>query len=97
MAILMLITPNTSLTLACTPGTVLSMSIDGGSNYTTSRDVMQSGFTTQLPYQLYADSAHTIPILVNQNVAVSYTNSTNIIACCNLTAPIIHLEPILTY
>lgn len=73
------LTPNTSVNLACTPGTVLSMSINGGNNYTTSRNVMQSGFTTQLPYQLYADSAHTIPIPVNQNVAVSYTNSNNII------------------
>ncbi|QLK87893.1 SCPU domain-containing protein [Arsenophonus endosymbiont of Aphis craccivora] len=73
------LTPNTSLTLACTPGTVLSMSIDGGNNYTTSRNVKQSGFATLLPYLLYADSAHTIPIALNQNVSVSYSNSNNII------------------
>lgn len=73
------LTPNTSLTLACTPGTVLSMSINGGNNYTTTRNVKQSGFSTLLPYLLYANSAHTIPIGLNQNVSVSYSNSNNII------------------
>lgn len=73
------LTPNTSLTLACTPGTALSMSINGGNNYTTIRNVKQSGFSTLLPYLLYADSAHTIPIGLNQNVSVSYSNSNNII------------------
>ncbi|HGJ5865716.1 spore coat U domain-containing protein [Arsenophonus nasoniae] len=73
------LTPNTSLTLACTPGTVLSMSINGGNNYTTIRNVKQSGFSTLLSYLLYADSAHTIPIGLNQNVSVSYSNSNNII------------------
>ncbi|WGL98314.1 spore coat U domain-containing protein [Arsenophonus sp. aPb] len=73
------LTPNTSLTLGCTPGTALSMSINGGNNYTSSRNVKQSGFTTLLPYLLYADNAHTIPIGLNQNVSVSYSNSNNII------------------
>ncbi|WGL95394.1 Csu type fimbrial protein [Arsenophonus nasoniae] len=73
------LTPNTSLTLACTPGTVLSMSINGGNNYTTIRNVKQSGFSTLLSYLLYADNAHTIPIGLNQNISVSYSNSNNII------------------
>ncbi|HGJ5875491.1 MAG TPA: spore coat protein U domain-containing protein [Arsenophonus sp.] len=72
------LTPNTSLTLACTHGTVLSMSINGGNNYTTSRNVKQSTITL-LPYQLYSDNAHTSPIPVNQNIPVNYTNSNNII------------------
>lgn len=73
------LTPNTSLTLTCTPGTALSMSINGGNNYTTSRNVKQSSFSTLLPYLLYADNAHTIPIGLNQNISVSYSDSNNII------------------
>lgn len=68
------------LTLACTPGVTLSMSIDGGTHYTTARNLMQSGKTTQIPYRLYTTSSHSAAseILVNQAVSLGSSTGTNI-------------------
>lgn len=82
---------NTSLTLACTPGVTLNMAINGGSNFTTVRNVMQSGNSLQLPYRIYTDAAHTNEIIVNQNVPLNISSSNNNIICrftayYNLTA-----------
>ncbi|NLS56250.1 spore coat U domain-containing protein [Hafnia alvei] len=68
---------NTSLTLACTPGVSLSMAINGGSNFTTVRNVMQSGNSLQLPYRIYSNAAHTNEIIVNQNVPLNISSSNN--------------------
>ena len=72
--------PNTSLSLACTPGVALSMSINGGQNYTTVRRMLRNGGTQAVPYRLYTSSslAANTEIGVNQAVSLSYTNSNNI-------------------
>lgn len=72
--------PNTSLALACTPGVALSMTIDGGKNYTSVRNMVRTGGSDTVPYRLYTSGALTAntEILVNQAVAITYSNSNNI-------------------
>jgi spore coat protein U-like protein len=72
--------PNSGLTLACTPGVALSMSIDGGQNYSTVRNMARSGGTERVPYRLYSASSLSAAseIGVNQAVTVTYSNSNNI-------------------
>lgn len=69
---------STTITLACTPGTPVSMSINGGGNYTSSRNLKINGDTNTVPYSLYTNAAHTTPIPVNTAVALSYSNANNI-------------------
>lgn len=69
---------NAAITLACTPGTALSMSINGGSNYTTTRNLKHTSDTNTVPYSLYANASHTTEIPVNSAVALSYSNANNI-------------------
>lgn len=69
---------NTTITLACTPGTAVSMSINGGSNYSTTRNLKVSGNTNTVPYYLYTNAAHTTAIPVSSAVALSYSNANNI-------------------
>nr|WP_313824143.1 spore coat U domain-containing protein [Leclercia sp.] len=72
--------PNGSLSIACTPGVALSMSIDGGQYYTSVRNMQRSGTTDRVAYRLYSSSslAANSEIGVNQAVSVTYTNSNNI-------------------
>lgn len=70
---------STTLTLACTPGTALSMSINGGSNYTSSRNLKHASNTDTVAYSLYTNAAHTTAIPVNSPVALSYSNANNIV------------------
>jgi Uncharacterized secreted protein len=72
--------PNGSLSIACTPGVGLSMSIDGGQHYASVRQMQRSGGTQVVGYRLYSSSslAANSEIGVNQAVAVTYTNSNNI-------------------
>ena len=72
--------PNASLSLACTPGVALSMSIDGGQNYSSVRRMQRTGGTDKVPYRLYSNSALTpaTEIGVNQAVSIAYSNSNNI-------------------
>ncbi|HFZ8993091.1 TPA: spore coat U domain-containing protein [Citrobacter freundii] len=71
---------NTALSLACTPGVALSMSIDGGRNYTSVRNMQRTGGTERVPYRLYSASslAANSEIAVNQNISVLYSDSNNI-------------------
>ncbi|MEM6161519.1 spore coat U domain-containing protein [Erwinia sp. P6884] len=71
---------NATLNLACTPGTTLSMSIDGGSNYTTTRNLRVANNSNLVGYTLYSSATYsaTSAIPVNQNVALSYSNANNI-------------------
>ncbi|HAK34892.1 MAG TPA: fimbrial protein [Pantoea sp.] len=64
-----------AITLACTPGTTLSMSISGGSNYTTTRNLKHTSNTNTVPY---TNASHTTAIPVNSAVALSYSNANNI-------------------
>ncbi|WLI76093.1 spore coat U domain-containing protein [Kosakonia sp. H02] len=72
--------PNASLSLGCTPGVVLSMSVNGGQNYSTVRNMQRSGGTERVPYRIYSNStlAANTEIGVNQAVSVATTNSNTI-------------------
>ncbi|WP_425294660.1 Csu type fimbrial protein [Kosakonia calanthes] len=72
--------PNASLSLGCTPGVALSMSINGGQNYSTVRNMQRSGGTERVPYRIYSSStlAANTEIGVNQAVSVAYTDGNNI-------------------
>ena len=56
------------------------MSIDGGKNYTSIRNMVRTGSSEKVPYRLYTSGALTAntEILVNQGVAMTYSNSNNI-------------------
>lgn len=71
--------PNGALSIACTPGVALSMSINGGQNYLRSAYEALRG-TEVVGYRLYSSSslAANSEIGVNQAIPVTYTNSNNI-------------------
>lgn len=69
---------SSTIVLACTPGTSLSMRIDGGSNYTTTRNLKVAGNTNLVAYSLYTNAAHTQAIPINQDVALTPGNASNI-------------------
>jgi len=69
---------STSINLACTPGTTLSMSINQGSNFTTTRNLKLPNFTNTIPYTLFSNASRTMVIPVNQAVSLSYSNANNI-------------------
>ena len=48
--------PNGALSIACTPGVALSMSINGGQNYSSVRRMKRSGGTEMVGYRLYSSS-----------------------------------------
>lgn len=69
---------SSDIVLACTPGTVLNMSINGGANYTTTRNLKVAGNTSLVAYSLYTSAAHTTAIPVNQNLELNLSNARNI-------------------
>ncbi|MGX9374141.1 Csu type fimbrial protein [Pantoea ananatis] len=69
---------SSTINLACTPGTTLSMTINGGSNYTSTRNLKLANNTNTVPYYLYSNAARTTPIPVNTAVPLSYSNANNI-------------------
>lgn len=69
---------NATITLMCTPGTNLQMSIDGGANYSAGRNLKRNGNTNLVPYNIY-NSATNIAIPVNQAVPVTFANANNIV------------------
>lgn len=71
---------STSINLACTPGTTLNMSINGGSHYSTTRNLKVANYSNLVAYQIYTSSSHSAAtaIPVNQNIALSYSNANNI-------------------
>ncbi|WP_318368403.1 spore coat U domain-containing protein [Enterobacter sp.] len=72
--------PNSALSLACTPGVALSMSINGGLHYASVRNMQRSGGTEVVPYRLYRSNtfAANSEIGVDQTLSVTYTDSNNI-------------------
>ena len=72
--------PNGALSIACTPGVALSMSINGGQNYSSVRRMKRSGGTELVPYRLYSSSslAANSEIGVNQAKPGTYTNRNKI-------------------
>lgn len=71
---------SSTITLACTPGTTLNMSINGGSNYSSTRNLKIANNTDLVAYSLYTSATHSAAsaIPVNQNVALTYSNANNI-------------------
>lgn len=71
---------SSTINLACTPGTTLNMSINGGSNYGSTRNLKNTSTTDLVPYRIYTSSSYSAAseIPVNQNVALSYSNANNI-------------------
>ncbi|WP_380180175.1 spore coat U domain-containing protein [Kalamiella sp. sgz302252] len=71
---------SSSITLACTPGTTLSMSINGGANYSSTRNLKIANNTDLVAYTLYTSATHSAAsaIPVNQSVALTYSNANNI-------------------
>ncbi|SFN06169.1 Spore coat protein U (SCPU) domain-containing protein [Izhakiella capsodis] len=72
---------NATLTLACSPGTTLSMSINGGGNYTSTRNLRNTRSGELLPYRIFTNASYTAAseIPVDQSVSVTYSNANNII------------------
>ncbi|WP_238340095.1 Csu type fimbrial protein [Citrobacter sp. NCU1] len=72
--------PNAALSLACTPGVSLSMSIDGGRHFASVRNMQRSEDTQRVAYRLYsaASLGANSEIGVNQPVSVVYSDSNNI-------------------
>ncbi|MGP3593353.1 Csu type fimbrial protein [Vagococcus sp. WN89Y] len=88
-----------STTLGCTPGVALSMSINGGQNYSTVRNMQRSGATDRVPYRLYSNSslAANTEIGVNQAVSITYTDSNNIVLPIFGVAQLTGMSPAGTY
>ncbi|QHM72412.1 hypothetical protein C7M51_02724 [Mixta intestinalis] len=72
---------SSAITIACTPGTTLNMSINGGSNYTTTRNLKLANGSNTVAYRLFTNANYSAAseIPVSQNVALSYSNANNII------------------
>lgn len=49
--------PNGALSIACTPGVALSMSINGGQNYASVRRMTRNGGNDVVGYRLYSSSS----------------------------------------
>lgn len=72
-------TQSSTITLACTPGTTLSMSLNGGANYANnSRNMKLTNNTNLVAYRLYSNSTLTTAIPLDTALTVAYTNANNI-------------------
>lgn len=71
---------NTAVTIACTPGTTLNMSIDGGSHYTATRNLQRASGGDLIAYRLFTSASYSSAseIPVNQNVTVSFSDAATI-------------------
>lgn len=67
-----------TMVLQCTPGVALAMRVDGGLNNDGNRNLRRAGGSELLPYELYSDAALSQAILVEQNVALSYSDANDI-------------------
>lgn len=67
---------NASISIACTPGITLAMAINGGSHFTTTRNLQRVNYTELIGYRLFNDAsfASASEILVNQKINISYSN-----------------------
>ncbi|MFF3699876.1 MULTISPECIES: Csu type fimbrial protein [Pseudomonas] len=68
----------TTVTLQCTPGVALKMSVDGGLNNNGVRNLKRTSGTSLVAYQLYRDAALSQALGIGQLVAVSYSDPTAI-------------------
>lgn len=69
----------TTVTLQCTPGVALKMSVDGGQNTSAGvRNLKRTSGTSLVAYQLYRDAAFSQLLGIGQSVTVSYSDPTAI-------------------
>lgn len=69
----------TTVTLQCTPGVVLRMSLDGGQHSSDgTRHLRRNGASQMLAYQLYRDTGYSQALDIGQAVQVGYTDPTAI-------------------
>lgn len=69
----------TTVTLQCTPGVSLSMSVDAGLNSASgTRNLKRSSGTSLVAYQLFRDAGFSQSLGINQSVAVSYSDPSTI-------------------
>ncbi|MDQ0703174.1 spore coat protein U-like protein [Pseudomonas sp. W3I7] len=66
------------VTLQCTPGVALSMSVDGGLHNNSGRRMQLNSGTAQVAYQLFRDAAFSQSLGISQSVSVAYSNANNI-------------------
>ncbi len=71
---------SSALQLACTPGTTLNMAINGGSHFTTTRNLKIASNSERVAYRLYREANHNASseIGVNQSVGISYGDANHI-------------------
>ena len=63
------------VTLQCTPGVTLSMTVDGGLHNVGGRRLQLAGGTAQIAYQLFRDAARSQSLGIAQSVNVPYTDA----------------------
>lgn len=87
--------PNTALSLACTPGVALSMSINEGQHATSVRNMQRAQGEERVPYRLYNNSslAANSEIGVNQTDAVPVSDASNIVLTLFGVAQLTGLSP----
>ena len=67
-----------SVTLQCTPGVALSMTVDGGLYNSGGRRMQLNSGTAKVAYQLFSNAALSQSIGISQSVSVAYSNANNI-------------------
>ncbi|TDF81519.1 spore coat U domain-containing protein [Pseudomonas sp. H9] len=69
----------TTVTLQCTPGVNLSMSINAGQNSSSgSRNLKRSSSSQLVAYQLFSDAGFSQNLGIDQSVALSYSDANTI-------------------
>jgi spore coat protein U-like protein len=69
---------SSSVTLQCTPGVALTMTVDGGLYNSSGRRMQLNSGTAKVGYQLFRDAALSQSLGVSQSVSVAYSNANNI-------------------
>lgn len=70
---------SSTITLACTPGTQLKMSVNGGDNFANaSRNLKLSNHTDLVAYALYTNASYTTAVPVDGELPVPLINANNI-------------------
>lgn len=69
------VTPEASVTLACTPGVSLTVSLDGGLHGDGSRNMKAAGGNALQPYKLFSDAGHTQEYGVGQSHSFEVASS----------------------
>ena len=67
-----------SVTLQCTPGVTLNMSVDGGLHNSSGRHLQLNSGSARVAYQLFRDAALSQSLGISQSVSVAYGNANNI-------------------